>query len=137
MNKFSLELEEDFDFFMLGICSHVKDYRLCWELNQQLEIDLKKSADLEILIQGESKSYSFNADEEDGKANDYYLIGNKSPQGFLVPEEKRCDYFLVVKGQLNEVEGKTILSAVNRAKNVLTSYPVEAADLRSKNNLIF
>jgi hypothetical protein len=137
MSKFSLELEEEYDFYMLGICSHIKDYRLSWELNQKLEINLKKSADLEILSQGESKLYSFSADEDEGKANDFYLISNKSPQGYLVPEEKKCDYFLVVKGAVDEHEKKAIFTSVNECKNVLTSYPIIAAELKSKNNLIF
>ncbi|MAY84245.1 MAG: hypothetical protein CMP59_08940 [Flavobacteriales bacterium] len=137
MSKFSLELEEDFDFYMLGICSHVKDYRLCWELNQNLEIKLTKNSDLEIVSQGETKLYSFNCDEDDNKANDYYLISNKSPQGYLVPEEKKCDYFLVIKGPLSEDEEKAILATINESKNVLTSYPIEASELKSKNNLIF
>lgn len=137
MSKFSLEIEEDFEFYMLGICSHIKDYRLSWELNQKLEINLKKSPDLEILSQGESKLYSFSADEDERKANDYYLIRNKSPQGFLIPEEKKCDYFLVVKGFTDEQEKKAIFTSVNQCKNVLTSYAISAAELRSKNNLIF
>jgi len=137
MSKFSLDLEEDYDFYMLGICSHIRDYRLCWELNQHLEISLKKSSDLEILSQGESKFYSFNTDEEEDKSNSFYLISNKSPLGFLVPEERKCDYFLVVKGPLDEKAKENILSSVNQCKNVLTSYSITAAELRSKNNLIF
>jgi hypothetical protein len=137
MSKFSLEIEEDFGFYLLGICSHIKDYRLCWELNQHLNVELRKSEDLEIQSQGEKKLYSFNVDEGGEKANDYYLISNKSPLGFLVPEEKKCDYFLVVKGALSKDEEKEILKSVNESKNVLTSYPIEAAELKSKNNLIF
>ena len=90
MSKFSLEIEEDFDFFMLGICSHIKDYRLCWEINHEMDIDLIKDQNLEVVENGEQRSFTFNAFEGGDSPNDYYLIGNKSEYGYLVPEEKTC-----------------------------------------------
>lgn len=137
MSKFSLEVEEDFDFFMLGICSHIKDYRLCWEINRLLDVGLKKDNDLEILINGESRAYAFSLDEGGESPNDYYLISNKCGLGFLVPEEKKFDYFLIVKGPLSENEEKNMIKLINKSKNVLTTLSIEAAELRSKNNLIF
>ena len=137
MSKFSLEIEEDFDFFMLGICSHVKDYRLCWEINKEFEIELQKESDLEVMSNGELKSYSFNTYENNSGPNDFYLISNKSELGYLVPEEKKCDYFLIVKGPMEEEQEKDIIKRLNASKNILTCYPIEAAELKSKNNLIF
>ena len=137
MSKFSLEIEEDFDFFMLGICSHVKDYRLCWEINKEFEIQLQKDPDLEVASNGEIKNYSFNSYENNSGPNDFYLISNKSELGYLVPEEKKCDYFLIVKGPIEESEEVDIIKRLNASKNILTCYPIEASELRSKNNLIF
>jgi len=137
MSKFSLEIEEDFDFFMLGICSHVKDYRLCWELNKEFEIRLHKDPDLEVMSNGELKTYSFNAYENHLGPNDYYIIGNKSELGYLIPEEKRCDYFLIIKGPIDEEEEMAIIKKLNASKNILTCYPIIAEELKSKNNLIF
>lgn len=137
MSKFSLEIEEDFEFFMLGICSHVKDYRLCWEINKEFDIQLQKESDLEVISNGEMKSYSFNTYENTSNPNDFYLIGNKSELGYLIPEEKKCDYFLIVKGPIEEDQEVDIIKRLNASKNILTCYPIEAADLKSKNNLIF
>lgn len=137
MSKFSLDLEEDFDFFMLGIYSHIKDYRLCWEINKEMGIELEKEQNLEVMSNGELKSYTFNVFENRQEPNDYYLISNKSEKGFLIPEEKKCDYFLIVKGNLSEDEEQSIVKKLNNCKNVLTSYPIEASELKSKNNLIF
>lgn len=137
MSKFSLEIEEDFDFFMLGICSHVKDYRLCWEINKEFGIELHKDPDLEVMNNGEQKTFSFNSYENSANPNDYYLISNKSELGFLVPEEKKCDYFLIIKGPLAKKEEEELIKKLNHSKNILTCYPIEVSELRSKNNLIF
>ncbi len=137
MSKFSLEIEEDFDFFMLGICSHIKDYRLCWEINKDFDIELSKDSDLEVISNGELKSYSFNIFEDNSRPNDFYLLSNKSELGYLIPEEKRCDYFLIIKGPIDEDEEVDIIKRLNASKNILTCYPIEAAELKSRNNLIF
>lgn len=137
MSKFSLELEEDFDFLMIGICSHIKDYRLCWEINRDFEIALKKEEDLEIISKGESRSFSFNTFENEFNQNDIYLIGNKSEMGFLIPEEKNCDYFLIIKGPVQEKEEAEWLSQLNSNKNILTCYKIDPNSLKSKDNLIF
>lgn len=137
MSKFSLEIEEDYDFFMLGICSHIKDYRLCWEINHEISIQLKKDPDLEVLSNGEKRSFSFNSYEKADKEHEFFLISNKSALGYLIPEEKRCDYFLIVKGTISEEEEIGIIKKLNHSRNILTCYPIEASELRSRNNLIF
>lgn len=137
MSKFSLEIEEDFDFFMLGICSHIKDYRLCWEINHEMDIDLIKDQNLEVVENGEQRSFTFNAFEGGDSPNDYYLIGNKSEYGYLVPEEKTCDYFMIIKGPMSSEHEKEIVKTLNASKNILTCYRIEPLNLKSKNNLIF
>ncbi len=40
--KYTLELEPELDFNMIGICSHHSDYRLAWGINQHLGLHLIK-----------------------------------------------------------------------------------------------
>lgn len=42
MSKFQLQIDYDFDFRLIGISCHARDYRLCWALNNHLEIQLEK-----------------------------------------------------------------------------------------------
>ena len=39
-----LNVDEDYDFSVLGLSCHAKDYRLCWEINKALGTDLEKQA---------------------------------------------------------------------------------------------
>ena len=41
--KHLLEEEYEYDFKLLGICCHEKDYRLCWAVNSTLDLNLSKS----------------------------------------------------------------------------------------------
>jgi len=48
LGKHTLKIEYDFDFVLIGISSHEKDYRICWALNNVLGLDLTKKNSLEI-----------------------------------------------------------------------------------------
>ena len=43
-----LESTNEIDFSVLAINSHIKAYRLCWNLNKTLNIDLEKNEDQKI-----------------------------------------------------------------------------------------
>lgn len=137
MAKLTLEIEEDYDFELVGICSHAKDYRLSWELNKKLEFDLVKDENLELTVKGEKQNYSFFSFIDDENLIEYYLINNRSENGILIPEEKRSDYFLLIRGVLREGQIEDHIREIATIKNVLTTYKIEVENLKSKNNLLF
>ena len=137
MAKVTLDFEEDYDFDLIGICSHVKDYRLVWELNQSLKFDFGRGENYELNLKGENQSHSFFEYNDDENALQYSLINNKSDSGYLIPEEKNCDYLLVVKGCLLEGGKGELVKKIAQLKHVLTAYMVEVSNLRSKENLLF
>ncbi len=137
MAKLTLDFEEDYDFDLIGICSHSKDYRLVWELNTKLEYDFAKAENFDLRQKGSLQSHSFFEfiDEENGV--EYFLINNRCNTGLLIPEEKSCDYLLVIKGHLLENVKEKITSQIMALKNVLTAYTINVENLRSKDNLLF
>tara|TARA_B100000508_G_C11452362_1_gene274817 strand:- start:617 stop:1030 length:414 start_codon:yes stop_codon:yes gene_type:complete len=135
--KLSLDIEEDYDFDLFGICCHLKDYRLCWELNQSCKFGLKKVEDLELSVKNEVQAYSFYEYNDHENLLYYFLINNRSDYGYLIPEEKNCDYLLIVKGNLNRKENEVLISKINQVKQILAVYPIQVGELKSKKNLIF
>lgn len=138
-SKFILEVEYDYDFSLIGICSHEKDYRICWALNSQLGIELSKTKDLELT---EKKAFApakfsmfiFN-DEE--KYREYSILGNKSTNKLLLPEHKQVDYLLIIKSGLDEKEEEELVKKIKELSIVLTAYSIEPENLKSKQNLLF
>ena len=137
MAKLTLELEEDYDFELVGICSHAKDYRLSWEVNKALELDLEKDENYEINIKGDNQSYSFFSFIDEENHVEYYLINNRCSNGILIPEEKKADYFLLIRGVLRGGQKEELINRVGEIKNVLTTYEIEVDQLKSKSNLLF
>lgn len=137
MAKLILEVEEEYGFELVGICSHAKDYRLSWEMNKALEFDLEKEENYEINTKGDNQSYSFFSFIDDENLVEYYLINNRCSKGVLIPEEKKADYFLLIRGVLRGGQKEGLINMIGEIKNVLTTYEVEVGELKSKSNLLF
>lgn len=136
MAKFTLEIEEDFDFRLIGIFSHTKDYRLCWEINKAFNFDLLKGDNLTVQLRDNIQEHSFFSYHEEDELLEYYLISNRSEAGLLIPEEK-CDYFLLIKGHYRENTIIELRKQLNQLKPVLATSIIEVEELKSKDNLIF
>ena len=137
MAKLTLEVEEDYDFELIGICSHAKDYRLSWEMNKVFELDLVKGDNYELSVKDEKQSYSFFNFIDEENLVEYYLINNRTVNGILIPEEKKSDYFLLIRGVLRGGQKERLVKGIAEIKNVLTTYEIEVKSLKSKSNLLF
>lgn len=139
MNKFKLTIEYDYDFTLIGISCHEKDYRLAWALNNKLQTELQKSNDLKIEFKKNNVSNSFTFYEyiDEDLYREYYLIGNRGSGALLIPEQKQVDYFLMVKGNFNASDKTNLLKQLKDINIVLAAYDVNINSLDSKQNLLF
>jgi len=155
--KHTLEIEYDFDFVLIGISSHEKDYRLCWRLNNELKLGLAKKNSLEIKNKKQKTPsfFSFYWCEEKKIFTEYALIANMSEvkrsdtqlnslfndfendSDFLIPEQKQFNYFFIIKGELEQEEIDTVVKQIKSIENVQTAIRIDVKSLRSKENLIF
>lgn len=138
MKVLSLESELDYDFKLIGVCCHMKDYRLCWEVNRSLSISLKREENY-TLYSKDSTERTFPFFEFEDKENgvDYYLMKNRGTSGMIIPEEGRADYLLLLKGKVEKDLMTTICKKLQKVDVILTVYPIIVDSLKSKNNLIF
>ena len=133
-----LNLLPDEDFLLLGIVSQEKDYRLCFGINKKLETALKKEKDLEIMggkLKDPSAFSVYQYDDPEGRC--WNLIGNKGTGGWLVPEQKQMDYFLMLKGNFSKDDLGEIMLQVRQVTSVQGAYEVDVKKLKSKQNLVF
>jgi hypothetical protein len=138
MSRLVLEVAYDYDFLLVGLVTHSKDYRLCYELNKKFHFELQKSNNLEILInkRKETSVYSFyEYENEDGDC--FYLISNKGSRGFLIPEQKQLDYFMIIKQLSDFIDEKDMIRELKTIPLLLGAFNIEPRGLKSKENLIF
>lgn len=137
MSKILLSLEEDYDFSLIGISCHSKDYRLCWELNKALKVSLIRAGDYEITKKKEISQHAFYEYFDDENHLEFYLIGNKGSKGNLITEQKTTDFFLLLKGSLMDYQLNEFTSKINALNLVLTAFKIDPESLKSKQNLLF
>lgn len=139
MAKKLLNIEYEYDFALIGISCHEKDYRLCWNINQVLNIQLAKIDSLEIYTPKEKSkgffSLFFYEDEENQCA--YYLLSNRSQYGIVIPEQKQTDFFIIIKGSFFENDKTALMEELKKISIILTSFEINPNGLKSKKNLLF
>lgn len=139
MKKHLLEIEYDFDFVLIGISSHEKDYRISWAINNKLGLDLIKTDPLEIQDkkQEEASGFSLFVCDRPDEFMEYLVIANRSEKGLLIPEQKQMDYFFVIKGEIENEKIAVMIDKIKEINFVLTAIRIDPALLKSKQNLIF
>lgn len=162
MGKHTLKIEYDYDFVLIGISSHEKDYRLCWALNNTLGLDLNKIESLEIRSKKQTTPsyFSLFKYENTEEFMEYFVIANLSENklfgsdentlfstgargphatenGVLIPEHKQMNYFFVIKGEIPENKREDMFRKIKELDLVLTAVFIDVRELKSKKNLIF
>jgi hypothetical protein len=137
MSKMVLTIEEDYDFTLIGISCHSKDYRLCWELNKMLNTDLIRTKDYDINKKNGKSSFSFYEFIDESNYLEYFFISNRGKSGFLIPEQNNVDFFILIRGSTSDSLTKEIIGKINSLSLVLTSFNIDPTQLRSKQNLLF
>jgi len=139
LNRTTLKFELDLDFVLLAVTSQLKDYMFCFKINKQLGTDFCKVTDLELPFNASNEifyfsRYFFLMPETE---TELYIIANKGTEGFLVPEMKKADFFLLIRNYIDEDDLKLIISKLNKIPEVLVAVEVDPKKLKSKENLIF
>lgn len=140
MAKHTLHLEPDYDsdFELISIISAIRDYRLCWHLNQELGFDFVRQPEIQLHYAKKQKYGYFNLYRFDDELNwlEYYFIMNKSLGENLIPELKQVDYFLLIKGGSVGMDTENLLRDLKKIKYVEAAFQTDPSTLRSRQNLI-
>jgi hypothetical protein len=104
-----LKLDQDWmtdEFFegtrMIGIVASMKDYQLCWHLNQLLNFDFRNNTEIEIQLKKKTRSYYFSVFQynEPNSALGHYLYNNQFDGEYLLPEFKAPGFSLAIERRL-------------------------------------
>lgn len=140
MNKVILKYELDFDFVLIAISCPLKDYRLCHFINKfsGLQLQKEKVHYIPSPVPGERWAFSFYSYVPDLSETEYFLLSNKGEEsGYLVPEMKNADYFLMIKNFIDEEDLELLIDAINTIPEVVMAIEIAPEKLKSKENLIF
>lgn len=154
---FEDDFEED-NYTLIAIHCSTEDYRLAYLLNTNLNLKLaRKQEDLDYNYMEASFSI-YEWDDEENFVT-WNLVANTSKKEveqmasagslfsdqkgkrtiskYLIPEQKKVDFFVKISSENYLKSSKIIISKINAIAEVITAYSVNPKQLKSKNNLIF
>ena len=137
--KHILSLDYDYNYRMIGVCSHHIDYRLVWSINNDLNLSLEKSDEEFIVVNKKGvhlSRHTFYEFRNENTMVNFFLIKNKSETKFLVPEKIEFDYFIFICED-NFDENSDFLEKVKQVGSVLTAVEFNPEEISSTENLVF
>ena len=139
LNRKFLKFEIDLDFVLIAVTTSLKDYRICYLINKFLNFNFVKSPDLSVdihygdaLVLFSMYHYNWEASE-----TDFYFMANKGSDGYLIPEMKKADYFLLIKNYIDENDLESIVTALNKIPEVVAAVKIDPKKIKSRENLLF
>lgn len=136
MVKLKLDIAPDPELIIIGISSHEKDYRLCWALNKELDIELGRTGADVVITEGD-RSAAFAVFEHVNEEDHMHatLVNNRSTGTLLLKEQKLADYFLMLN-QDAPIEADALLARVRATPFVLTAFALDYHSLREGHKLL-
>ncbi|MFC5625007.1 IPExxxVDY family protein [Algoriphagus winogradskyi] len=140
MKKAKLLIEHTYDFELLGLVSPVKDYKMAWLINRDLDLNLIKSDDLllEFMTLPSLKISQYFLSLPHGFVQ---LLRNKALNStnqvsYLIPELKSMDYFLLVQDETFQISINTFANQLAKNRYIQNVMKLDVSKLKSKENLL-
>jgi hypothetical protein len=131
-----------YDFDLYAISSFAKGYQLAWYINQALHVHMERKSDIEMhFVDGRKLNISNFLYETE--ASSIRLVKNKTSieeEGrvdFLLPELKRFDFLVLVRGFDDTHTAISIKELLGAMKPVQFLQQFDPVKLKTKENLIF
>ncbi|MBT1687329.1 IPExxxVDY family protein [Dawidia soli] len=140
MKKSKLVIDYEYDFDLLGLTTAAKGYKLAWDMNQALHIQLVKQPDLVVGFKNnDERSFSFYAFET--QINRLKLFKNRPAEGdtgkyFLIPEFPHFD-FIILAAMKDQYAHPQLLELIKSISSVQFAAFIPMEGLKSKSNFIF
>ena len=136
------ELAEEFfrDSRLVGIVAPIKDYQLCWQINQLLSIDLRNNNDIEIQLKRKKRDYYFAVFQYNEPNNSlvHYVYNNQFDGEYLLPEFRHLDFLYLLKGDVVHDELLHHLTeSIKKINGVQLVMELSHDKIRNKGHMIF
>ena len=140
MKKAKLQIEPTFDFELLGIVSPIREYRMAWLVNQELELNLVKADDLELEFLNTEKleiaQYFLSLPHGFIQLLKNKALNSSQQLAYLIPELKNLDYFLLVQDETEQLDLSNFMEKLSRNSLVQSIVRIDISKLKSKENLL-
>lgn len=138
VKKHKLEVAIEEDFCLLGVVADEPDYKLCWRINEALELRFEKLDDLKLfhIKYGEDQIFSNFVFQDEEAMVTYRIIKNRSEQGYFLDELKNLDYLVHIQGEIITEKIGAFMQSLGKLTAVRMCVPVDLKKIKNKERLL-
>ena len=136
--KIKLSVDNDFfeEYDIVCICTHLKDYKLMWNINNRFEYNFRKIDDFKAEVGEISENHEMFYYYDNLEKVEYFLLANKCNNSVIFPVLSHVDYLLIIRDQDKSTKIDKLISAIKEIPNILTVSKAETKKLKNFNNVI-
>ena len=131
--RFTLKHTEELDFAVLAINSHIKAYKLCWNINKSLQLNFEKEKDHTTKEELWFARYTYVCDDD----IEYTLLANCSKKWYLIPDQKSVNFFLLIKNEYWQQEKIEFINKLRDVKDILLVFELDTNLIKHIDRFIF
>jgi hypothetical protein len=138
VKKHKLELAMEEDFCLLGVVTDEPDYKLCWLINQSMDMNFEKQEDLRLFhrkLQDEQVFSLFTCHDENALIT-FRIIKNRAENGYFLDEIKNIDYLIHIQGEINTIRISNFMLSVGALESVRMCVPTDLSRIKNKERLL-
>ena len=139
MKKNKLLIEYDFDFQLLGISSPARSFKLAWDVNKALSVNLVKDADLVVGFKNNEERrflfYSFETPLNRLKLFKNRPVDQETGKYFLIPEFPHFDF--IILAAMEAYPQQMLVDVLRNVPSIQLVQAIPMEGLKSKANFIF
>jgi len=138
VKRHKLELAIEEDFCLLGVVTDEPDYKLCWRINQSLEMNFEKQEDLRLFHKklGDEQVFSLFTYHDDNSLITFRIIKNRTENGYYIDELKNIDYLIHIQGEINTIRISNFMLSVGAMDTVRMCVPTDLSRIKNKERLL-
>ena len=110
------------DIKIIGICTHLEDYKLAWHINNLLNINLVKYSDI---VNEDGIEFSFYLYDGGENCNTFNLVEIANADGRWVKFNPPTDYLIVIRNFINDENLMVILDKIKHVEGVQLAYLID------------
>jgi hypothetical protein len=138
VKKHKLDMAIEEDFCLLGVVTDEPDYKLCWTINQLLNMNFEKQEDLQLFhpkLKQEQVFSLFSYPDDDAYIT-FRIIRNRSESGYYLDDLKNIDYLIHIQGEINALRISQFMLSVGALEAVRMCVPSDLSRIKNKERLL-
>jgi hypothetical protein len=138
VKKHKLELAIEEDFCLLGVVTDEPDYKLCWRINQALDMNFEKQEELHLYHRKQNieQVFSHYYYHDNDTLITFRIIKNRSENGYFLEDLKNIDYLIHIQGEINTSRISGFMLSVGSLELVRMCVPSDLSRIKNKERLL-